>query len=205
MKRLEKGATPARVHASAEVEPGAKLGHGTVVWRHAHVMRGAVIGARCMIGQGCFIAGRVRIGEGCRIQNHVSLFDGVELANDVFVAPSAVFTNVLRPRAAYPRKPSYETTFVGDGATIGANATVVCGVRIGARAFVGAGAVVTHDVPEHAMVLGTPARIVGWTCACAATTSRSRTRPGRLVCKACAVGPASSTAKRGAGGRAGSS
>src|SRR6185436_3405633 len=107
------------------------------------VMGGARIGARCMIGQGCFVGGGVRVGDGCRIQNQVSLYDGIELEADVFVGPSAVFTNVRRPRAAYPKKSSYEVTHVGRGATIGANATVMCGVRIGARAFVGAGTVVT--------------------------------------------------------------
>jgi UDP-2-acetamido-3-amino-2,3-dideoxy-glucuronate N-acetyltransferase len=182
-----------KVHPSADVERGARLGAGTVVWRHAHVMSGARIGARCMIGQGCFVGGTVRIGNGCRVQNHVSLYDGVELEGDVFVGPSAVFTNVSRPRAAYRRKPSYETTRVGRGATIGANATVVCGIRIGVHAFVGAGAVVTRDVPDHALVLGAPARIVGWICACGDTISRARTRPRRLVCDACSMGPSRAT------------
>jgi UDP-2-acetamido-3-amino-2,3-dideoxy-glucuronate N-acetyltransferase len=180
----------AQVHPSAEVERGARLGTGTVVWRYAHVMSGARIGARCMIGQGCFVGGGARVGDGCRIQNQVSLYDGVELEADVFVGPSAVFTNVRRPRAAYRRKPAYEKTLVGRGATIGANATVVCGVRIGAHAFVGAGAVVTRDVPAHALVLGSPARVVGWICACAETISRARTRPKRLVCELCGAGPA---------------
>jgi UDP-2-acetamido-3-amino-2,3-dideoxy-glucuronate N-acetyltransferase len=179
----------AEIHRTAEVERGARLGTGTVVWRYAHVMSGARIGARCMLGQGCFVGGGVRLGDGCRIQNHVSLYDGVELEADVFVGPSAVFTNVRRPRARYRRKPAFEKTLVGRGATIGANATVICGVRIGTHAFVGAGAVVTRDVPAHALVLGTPARIVGWTCACAETISRSRTRPKRLVCEQCEIGP----------------
>jgi UDP-2-acetamido-3-amino-2,3-dideoxy-glucuronate N-acetyltransferase len=179
-----------RIHPSADVERGAELGDGTTVWRQAHVMSGARIGARCMIGQGCFVAGRVRIGDGCRIQNHVSIFDGVEIAEDVFIGPSAVFTNVRRPRAAYPRKPSYEKTLVGRGVTIGANATIVCGVRIGDYAFIGAGSVVTRDAPEHALVLGTPGHVVGWTCACAETVSRARTRPRRAVCDACGLGPA---------------
>jgi UDP-2-acetamido-3-amino-2,3-dideoxy-glucuronate N-acetyltransferase len=174
------------------VERGARLGTGTVVWRFTHVMSGARIGARCMIGQGCFVGGRARIGDGCRIQNHVSIYDGVELEADVFVGPSAVFTNVRRPRAAHRRKPSYETTHVGRGATVGANATIVCGVRIGDHAFIGAGAVVTRDVPAHALVLGTPARVVGWICACAETTSRSRSRPKRLVCAICGIGPSTS-------------
>jgi UDP-2-acetamido-3-amino-2,3-dideoxy-glucuronate N-acetyltransferase len=147
-----------------------------------------------MLGQGCFVAGGVRMGDGCRIQNHVSLYDGVELDRDVFVGPSAVFTNVSRPRAAYRRKPSYEKTRVGRGATIGANATIVCGITIGAHAFIGAGAVVTRDVPAHALVLGAPARVVGWICACADAISHSRTRPRRLVCERCSVGPAETSA-----------
>jgi UDP-2-acetamido-3-amino-2,3-dideoxy-glucuronate N-acetyltransferase len=179
----------ARVHRSAEVERGARLGAGTVVWRHVHVMSGARIGARCMLGQGCFVSGKVRVGDGCRLQNHVSLYDGVVLEDDVFVGPSAVFTNVDRPRAAYPRKPSYEATLVGRGATIGANATIVCGVRIGAHAFVGAGAVVTRDLPDHALALGSPARVVGWICACARTVSRARLRPRGRLCAECSVGP----------------
>jgi UDP-2-acetamido-3-amino-2,3-dideoxy-glucuronate N-acetyltransferase len=177
------------VHRSAEVEKGARIGAGTVVWRNAHVMRGARVGARCMLGQGCFVGAAVRIGSGCRIQNNVSLYQGVELDADVFVGPSAVFTNVRRPRAAYPRKPAYQATHVGRGATIGANATIVCGVRIGVSALVGAGAVVTRDVPDHAIVLGTPARVRGWICACGDTVSRAAKRPKRGLCPRCGVGP----------------
>jgi UDP-2-acetamido-3-amino-2,3-dideoxy-glucuronate N-acetyltransferase len=179
----------ARIHPSAEVERGAVVGKDTVVWRHTHVMKGARIGARCMLGQSCFVGTDVRVGDGCRIQNHVSLYGGVELDDDVFVGPSAVFTNVKRPRAAFPKKPNYETTRVGRGATIGANATIVSGVTIGPHSFVGAGAVVTRDVPEHALVLGTPARVRGWICACGTTVSSARARPRRLVCKACGIGP----------------
>jgi UDP-2-acetamido-3-amino-2,3-dideoxy-glucuronate N-acetyltransferase len=171
------------------VEAGAELGAGTVVWRGTHVMPGARIGRDCLLGQACFVASGVRIGDGCRIQNHVSLYGGVELGDGVFVGPSAVFTNVRRPRARYPRKPSFEVTSVGTGATIGANATVLCGVRIGENAFVGAAAVVTRDVPDHALVTGSPARIAGWVCACGETVSRSRVRPKRGVCAICGVGP----------------
>jgi UDP-2-acetamido-3-amino-2,3-dideoxy-glucuronate N-acetyltransferase len=179
----------ARVHPSAEVERGARLGAGTVVWRNVHVMSGARIGARCMLGQGSFVAGKVRMGDGCRIQNHVNLYDGVELEDDVFVGPSAVFTNVSRPRSAYPKKASYESTVVERGATIGANATILCGIRIGAHAFVAAGAVVTRDVPDHALVVGSPARVVGWVCDCAETISRARVRPRTFACKSCSTDP----------------
>lgn len=179
----------ARIHSTAEVERGAIIGAGTVVWRHAHVMKGARIGKRCMLGQGCFVGAGARVGDGCRIQNHVSLYSGVELDAEVFVGPSAVFTNVKRPRAAYPKKPAYDTTRVGRGATVGANATIVCGVTIGAHAFIGAGAVVTRNVPDHALVLGTPARVKGWICACGATVSRSRARPHRSSCGVCHNGP----------------
>jgi UDP-2-acetamido-3-amino-2,3-dideoxy-glucuronate N-acetyltransferase len=179
----------ARIHPTAEVERGAVVGKDTVIWRHAHVMKGARIGSRCMLGQGCFVGNGARIGDGCRIQNHVSVYGGIELDDDVFVGPSAVFTNVRRPRAAFPKKPAYETTRVGRGATIGANATIVSGVTIGMRAFVGAGAVVTSDVPDHALVLGTPATIRGWICACGTTISGATIRPRRLVCKTCGTGP----------------
>jgi UDP-2-acetamido-3-amino-2,3-dideoxy-glucuronate N-acetyltransferase len=177
------------VHRTAEVEKGARLGAGTVVWRYAHVMSGARVGARCMIGQGCFVGSGVSIGDGCRIQNNVSIYQGVELDDDVFVGPAAVFTNVRRPRAAYPRKPAYQTTHVGRGATIGANATIVCGVHIGACALVGAGAVVTTDVPDHAVALGNPARVRGWICACGDNVSRAAQRPRRVVCPRCRLGP----------------
>ena len=179
----------ARIHPTAEVERGAIVGAATVVWRHAHVMKGARIGARCMIGQGCFVGASARVGDGCRIQNQVSIYGGVELGDEVFVGPSAVFTNIKRPRAAYPKKPAFEKTLVGRGATIGANATIVCGVTIGAHAFVGAGAVITRDVPDHALVLGAPGRIAGWICACGASVARSRVRPRRGECKACKIGP----------------
>jgi UDP-2-acetamido-3-amino-2,3-dideoxy-glucuronate N-acetyltransferase len=178
---------PPFVHPSAEVEPGASVGDGTRIWRQAHVMAGAVIGERCVLGQGCFVARGARIGDGSRIQNHVSIFEGVELGRFVFVGPSATFTNVSQPRAAFPKAPERrEKTVVGDGATIGANATVVCGTTIGRWAFVGAGAVVTRDVPAFALALGVPARVCGWVCACGEVLRRG-SRLGRvaLACAAC--------------------
>lgn len=153
-------------HATAVVDDGAVIGEGTRIWHFCHVMAGATIGRDCVLGQNVFVAGSVAIGDGCKIQNNVSLYDGVKLGAAVFVGPSAVFTNVTRPRAAFPRKDAYEPTVVGDDATIGANATVRCGVTLGVGAFVAAGAVVLDDVPAFAVVAGVPARQVGWACRC---------------------------------------
>ena len=164
------------IHPTALVEPGAHVGAETRIWHWVHVMPGAHIGDRCSIGQGCFI-GAVRIGHGCRIQNHVSLYDGVTLEDDVFLGPSCVFTNVEHPRAHLPRKPAYTPTLVSRGATIGANATIVCGVSIGPYALIGAGAVVTRDVPAHALVVGVPARRTGWACRCGETLTASLACP----------------------------
>jgi UDP-2-acetamido-3-amino-2,3-dideoxy-glucuronate N-acetyltransferase len=154
------------VHSTAVVDRGARIGADTKVWHFCHVMAGARIGARCVLGQNVFVAATAVIGDGCRIQNNVSIYDGVVLADDVFVGPSAVFTNVRTPRAAINRRGSFEPTVIGRGVTIGANATIVCGVSIGDYAFVAAGAVVTKDVPAHALVAGVPARRKGWVCAC---------------------------------------
>src|SRR3954469_13235951 len=138
-------------HATAVVDRGARIGAGSKIWHFCHVMAGARIGARCALGQNVFVAATAVIGDGCRIQNNVSIYDGVVLADDVFVGPSAVFTNVRTPRAAVSRRDRIESTQVGRGATIGANATVVCGTRVGEYAFVAAGAVVTRDVSPHAV------------------------------------------------------
>jgi UDP-2-acetamido-3-amino-2,3-dideoxy-glucuronate N-acetyltransferase len=152
-------------HPSAVIDPGAEVGEGTKIWHFVHVMPGARIGRDCVFGQGCFV-GNVRVGDRVRVQNHVSLFDGVELEDEVFCGPSCVFTNVINPRAAVERKREYRPTRVRRGATIGANATVICGVEIGAYAFVAAGAVVRESVPAYALVAGVPARRIGWMCAC---------------------------------------
>ena len=149
-------------HDSAVVDPGAQLGEGSKVWHFAHVCAGARIGANCSLGQGVFVGNEVRIGNNVRIQNQVSVYDGVTLEDDVFCGPSMVFTNVINPRSAVPRKHEYRPTLVCRGATLGANCTIVCGVTIGSHAFIGAGAVVTSDVPDHALVVGVPARRVGW-------------------------------------------
>lgn len=153
-------------HASAFVDPGATIGEGTKVWHFCHVMPEARIGARCSFGQNCFVGNHVVIGNNVRVQNNVSLYDNVFLDDDVFVGPSAVFTNVNNPRAAFPRKNEFRDTHVRRGASIGANATVVCGHDVGEGAFVAAGAVVTKNVPAFALVAGVPARRIGWMCRC---------------------------------------
>ncbi|MBL9018518.1 MAG: N-acetyltransferase [Myxococcales bacterium] len=166
------------IHPTAIIEPGAQVGAGTRIWHWVHVMGGARIGANGSIGQGCYI-GNVTIGDGCRIQNHVSVYDGVTLEDDVFLGPSCVFTNVKHPRAHVTRKDEYAPTLVGKGATIGANATIVCGVTIGAFAMIGAGAVVTADVSPHAVMVGAPARRIGWACRCGETLT------DELACERC--------------------
>jgi UDP-2-acetamido-3-amino-2,3-dideoxy-glucuronate N-acetyltransferase len=150
------------VHPSAVVDPGATLEAGVRVWHFCHVMVGAHLGAGSMLGQGCFVGRGVRLGRRVRVQNHVSLFEGVELEDDVFVGPSAVFTNVRNPRAGVDRKRQFDHTRVRRGATIGANATILPGVTLGEYCFVGAGALVREDVPPHALVVGVPARAAGW-------------------------------------------
>ncbi|MEO5767122.1 MAG: acyltransferase [Polyangia bacterium] len=154
------------VHPTAVVDGGAVIGAGTTVWHFCHVMPGARIGARCMLGQNVFVGAAAVVGDRCRIQNNVSLYDGVHLDEDVFIGPSAVFTNVLTPRAFVSRKNEVQPTRVGRGATVGANATVLCGRTLGAYCLIGAGAVVTTDVPAHALMTGVPARRQGWVCRC---------------------------------------
>lgn len=152
-------------HPSAVVDEGAQLGPGCKVWHFAHVMPKARIGKNSVIGQGCYIA-NVEIGENVRIQNNVSVYDSVTLEDDVFCGPSCVFTNVINPRSAVQRKDEYLPTLVKQGASIGANATIVCGATIGEYAFIGAGAVVRGDVPSRALMVGVPAKRIGWMCNC---------------------------------------
>jgi UDP-2-acetamido-3-amino-2,3-dideoxy-glucuronate N-acetyltransferase len=152
----------ALVHESAYVDAGAVIGAGTRIWHFSHVMGGAHIGARCSLGQNVVVMNSVVIGNNAKIQNNVSLYEGVELEADVFCGPSMVFTNVYNPRSAVSRKNEYRRTLVRRGATIGANATIVCGVTIGRFAFIGAGAVVNRDVPDYALMAGVPARRMGW-------------------------------------------
>ncbi len=152
--------------ATATIDEGARIGTGTRVWHYAHVMGGARIGRDCILGQNTFVAGGVRIGNGVKVQNNVSLYDGVELEDYVFCGPSVVFTNVMNPRSEIERKSEYRRTVIRRGATLGANSTVICGRTVGRYAFVAAGSVVTTDVPDHALVLGVPARQAGWMCSC---------------------------------------
>ena len=153
-------------HPTAIVADGASIGDSTRIWHWTHVRDGAEIGSGCTLGQNVYVAPTARIGDDVKIQNNVSVYDGVILENGVFCGPSAVFTNVTTPRSHVDRSDEFETTRVGRGATIGANATVLCGLTIGDFAFVGAGSVVTSDIASHALVVGNPARPVGWSCRC---------------------------------------
>jgi UDP-2-acetamido-3-amino-2,3-dideoxy-glucuronate N-acetyltransferase len=154
------------IHPTSEISPEARIGRGTKVWQHCTVLAGAEIGEGCLLSQNVYIEGRTRIGSNVKIKNNVSIYECVELEDDVFAGPSAVFTNVLTPRSHWPRKDQFLKTLVRKGATIGANATIVCGVTIGRYAMVGAGSVVTRDVPDFALVYGVPAKQHGWACQC---------------------------------------
>jgi len=151
-------------HPTAIIDPGADIGKGTKVWHFCHIMGGAKVGQNCNFGQNVFIAAEVILGDNVKVQNNVSIYKGVICKKDVFLGPSMVFTNVINPRSAVNRKSEYAETIVGRGATIGANATVVCGVTIGKFAFIGAGSVVTKDVKPYELVVGNPAKPIGWMC-----------------------------------------
>lgn len=166
----------ASIHNTACIDAGVAIGDGSRIWHFCHVSAGARIGSGCILGQNVFVGPQVVIGDGCKLQNNVSLYQGVTLEEEVFCGPSCVFTNVLTPRAFVERKSEFAPTRVCRGATIGANATIVCGVTIGRYALIGAGAVVTRDVPDYGLVVGNPARKIGW-------VSRSGERLGDdLVC-----------------------
>lgn len=154
------------VHESSYVDDGAKIGTGTKIWHFCHVMGGARIGERCNIGQNVFVASDVTIGNNVKIQNNVSLYTGVIVEDDVFLGPSMVLTNVINPRSHVSRKDEYKTTLIEQGTSIGANATIVCGVTLGRYCFIGAGSVVTHNVPDYGLVYGNPGRVQGWICQC---------------------------------------
>jgi len=169
------------VHESAYVDDGATIGAGTKVWHFCHVLGGAVIGERCSLGQNVVVMNGTRVGNNVKIQNNVSIYEGVELEDDVFCGPSMVFTNVLNPRSHVSRRNEYRRTHVRRGASIGANATIVAGTTLGEYAFIGAGAVVAKDVLDYALMVGVPARRIGWMCQCGERLADS----GRGTCAAC--------------------
>jgi UDP-2-acetamido-3-amino-2,3-dideoxy-glucuronate N-acetyltransferase len=171
------------LHPTAVVDEGARIGPGTKVWHFSHVCRGARVGRDVNIGQNVYVAPTAVIGDGVKIQNNVSIYDGVVVEDFAFLGPSCVFTNVKTPRSEFPRKDRYDKTVVGRGATIGANATIICGVSLGRYCLVGAGAVVTRDVADFALVTGSPARPAGWVCMCGAVMEFTNT--SRAVCAEC--------------------
>jgi UDP-2-acetamido-3-amino-2,3-dideoxy-glucuronate N-acetyltransferase len=170
------------VHPTAVVDDPAAIGEGTQIWHFSHIMSGVTIGENCVIGQNAFVGSGARVGNNVKIQNNISVYAGVILEDDVFCGPSMVFTNVFNPRSFISRKKEFRKTLVRKGATIGANATIVCGYTIGQYAFVGAGSVVTSDLPDYALVYGNPGKVHGWVCQCAEViTFRSE----KATCKAC--------------------
>ncbi len=185
-RRATKPAAAARsfsAHESAFIDEGCEIGEGTTIWHVSHVLKGSRVGKKCRIGQNVVIGPNAVVGDGVKIQNNISIYEGVTLEDDVFCGPSMVFTNVLNPRSEIPRMHELEKTLVKKGATLGANSTIVCGTTIGRYAFVGAGAVVTKDVPDFALVLGNPARPVGWMCRCGV---RLALQDAEGACTACA-------------------
>ena len=173
------------VHESSYVDEGCQIGEGTKIWHFSHVMPRAIIGRRCNIGQNVVISPDVRIGDNVKIQNNVSVYTGVILEDDVFCGPSMVFTNVVNPRSHVSRKDEYRQTLVERGASLGANSTVVCGHTIGRYAFIGAGAVVTKDVPPHALIVGNPGRVSGWMCECGVKLASGGVAPVHVTCDVC--------------------
>lgn len=155
------------VHESSYVDEGAHIGDGSKIWHFCHIQKGAVIGENCSLGQNVNVSNNVKIGNGCKLQNNVSIYEGVELEDDVFCGPSCVFTNDLTPRAKYPKgSAGYKKTLIRQGASVGANATIVCGHTVGRWALIASGAVVTKNVPDHALMAGVPAARIGWACEC---------------------------------------
>ena len=168
------------IHPTSIVDDDVQIGAGTKIWHFCHIQSGADIGDNCSFGQNVNVSNHVKIGNGCKVQNNVSIYEGVELENYVFCGPSCVFTNDLTPRAKYPKgRAGYKKTLIKEGASIGANATIVCGHTIGRWSLIGAGAVVSSDVPDHALMLGVPARRKGWVCECGAIL------PEQLKCDHC--------------------
>ena len=172
-------------HSSAIVDSGCVIGDDTKIWHFCHITTGAKIGPKCSLGQNVYVGPKVTIGTNVKIQNNVSVYDGVTIEDDVFCGPSMVFTNVINPRSHVSRKHEFKTTVVKRGASIGANATVVCGHDVGRYAFVGAGSVVTKNVPDYALVTGVPARIAGWMCQCGIKLPFAAKPEGEATCKEC--------------------
>jgi len=172
-------------HESCYIDDGCVIGAGTKIWHFSHVMAGARIGNGCNIGQNVVVSPDVVLGDNVKVQNNVSLYTGVVLEDDVFCGPSMVFTNVINPRSHVSRKHEYQPTIVRRGASLGANSTVVCGHTIGEYAFVGAGAVVTRDVPPFAIVTGNPSRVRGWMCQCGVKLADGAAPPASVTCRAC--------------------
>ncbi|MGE8672248.1 MAG: acyltransferase [Achromobacter kerstersii] len=170
------------IHSTAIVDEGAQIGATSRIWHWVHVCSGAEIGEGCSLGQNVFVGNKVKIGDRVKIQNNVSVYDNVTLENDVFCGPSMVFTNVYNPRAAIERKNEYRNTLVCEGATLGANCTIVCGATIGRYAFIGAGAVVNKDVPDYALVVGVPAKQIGWMSRYGAQLDLPLTGNGQATC-----------------------
>lgn len=154
------------IHKSSYIDDNVVIGNGTMIWHFCHIQTGAIIGSNCSFGQNVNVGNNVKIGNGVRIQNNVSVYEGVEIEDEVFLGPSCVFTNVLTPRAAFPVHGQYARTLIRHGASLGANSTIVCGNTVGRYAMVGAGSVVTANVPDYALVIGVPARRLGWVCEC---------------------------------------
>jgi UDP-2-acetamido-3-amino-2,3-dideoxy-glucuronate N-acetyltransferase len=173
------------IHESSYVDDGCTIGEGTRIWHFCHVMKDATIGRGCNIGQNVVVSPKVTIGNNVKIQNNFSLYTGVILEDDVFCGPSMVFTNVVNPRSHVSRKDEYRETLVKRGASLGANSTVVCGHTIGRFAFIGAGAVVTKDVPDYALVVGNPGRISGWMCQCGVKLAAGPQPPEQAQCRTC--------------------
>ena len=174
-------------HESCYIDEGCEIGEGTKIWHFTHVMPGARIGRRCNIGQNVMIAPQVIIGDNVKIQNNVSVYAGVVLEDDVFCGPSMVFTNVINPRSHVPRRGEYQPTLVKRGASLGANSTILCGHVIGRYAFVGAGALVSRDVPDYALVVGNPGRVTGWMCECGVKFAAVSRMPDDVRCAACGI------------------
>lgn len=175
-------------HKTAEIQKGAAIGQGTKVWHNCQILKGAKIGENCVIGHNCFISSRAKLGNGVKLESNIDIWDLVTLEDYVFVGPSAVFTNDKNPRAKYPKKNGYSrygkwlSTLVKEGTTLGANSTTVCGNIVGKWAIIGAGAAVVSDVPDYAIVVGTPAKIIGWTCECG---NKLEFKNGKAICRIC--------------------